>query len=70
MIRNALPTLPRELAAAGYNAPSYQQVHRAAVGAVIPAERSETGRWSYALADLDKIAQALSLTRANPRAAA
>lgn len=70
MSSKPLATLPRALADAGYNPPSYPKVHRAAAGVVIPAERSETGRWSYDPADLDKIAQALSLTRADARAAA
>ena len=65
-----LTSVPEALASKGYEPPSYWKVYRAAIDARIPVVRNDRGRRGVLHGDLDKIAQVLSLTRADARAAA
>lgn len=64
-----LADLPAALAAKGYETPTYKSCYNAAIHARIPAARNGRTRVVRA-ADLDVIAEAMSLPRADARAAA
>lgn len=64
-----LADLPAALAGKGYAQPTYWQCYRAAVDLRIPASR--IGRMRVVKsADLERIAESMSLSRADARAAA
>jgi hypothetical protein len=49
----------------GYGRTTYRQCYNAAVDARIPVSRSSAGRWEFDPAELDAIAAALGLVRAD-----
>ena len=60
--REPLTTLPRAIAErTGGVTRSYFILWQAATGARFPAERSDTGRWSYDPRDVPKIMEALGI---------
>lgn len=62
--RYPLTDLPRALIEAGYSPVTYRAAYTAATDARIPANRDKVGRWTFNLADLGAIAEALGATDA------
>jgi hypothetical protein len=60
-----LSTLPTACVRSGYGRTTYRQCYNAAVDARIPVSRSSAGRWEFDPAELDAIAAALGLVRAD-----
>ncbi|UMA67283.1 hypothetical protein LVO79_21120 (plasmid) [Roseivivax marinus] len=60
-----LTSLPRALLEAGYEGTTYRAVYARAVDGAIPASQGKNGRWTFQLADLPQIAEALSLSDAH-----
>lgn len=61
MAKKPITALPRDLAAAGYQPPSYRVIYMRAVSSAIPAEQGENGRWMFKPDDIPAIAAALKL---------
>lgn len=70
MAKKSITTLPKALAAAGYQPPSYRVIYMRAVSDVFPAEQRDNGRWTYSPDDIPQIAAALKLRRSVAQAAA
>jgi hypothetical protein len=60
-----LSTLPTACAQSGYGRTTYRRCYNAAVDARIPVSRSAAGRWEFDPAELERIATALGLVRAD-----
>jgi hypothetical protein len=65
MDRRSLTNLPLALRNAGYPPIRYRAVHEAARDAALPVQCTPRGRWSFDMNDLDAIAAALGLQRAD-----
>ncbi|WP_306133452.1 hypothetical protein [Roseivivax marinus] len=61
----SLVELPRALSEAGYESATYRQLYTAAVDGVIPARQGKNKRWTFEVADLPVIAEAMNLCDAH-----
>ena len=63
--RRPIIELPRILNEAGFESATYRQLYLAAVNGRFPAKRASNGRWSFDVADLPEIAEAMGLCDAH-----